>query len=441
MTQMGTDKMVKGEYPIATLHGRTRRPALSLTLLLSFSVSPCLCGKNAFAESVPTMIRKGNEQYRAGEFGEALKTYEGAAKADPKSLEARFNQGVAAYKAGDVEKAQSMFREVDSTGGNPPLASAARYNLGVIETQRLRAEPPEKPEAALDGLKSAASKFRGSLDLAPGDADAARNLELTRMAIKDLQEQIARQKELQKQMQDLKDQLKENQKEQEEASQQNQERAGDQQSDQEQKQEAKTQQEQVSKGTQEAQQNLDDLQKQTGGGESKPKEEKPEEKKGDDGTPKAERVGEEPSPQEKMEQADEALKDAREKQEQAQEKIEQGDLAGAEKEQKEAADKLKEALEKLAGKPGENQDQQEPQEEPQPSEEQEKQEEPKQQEQQPPPPEQQEGEQMDQKEGEGEPSTDARLGRILEKERRDRELKQQMLKQQRARNRPVDKDW
>jgi hypothetical protein len=48
---------------------------------------------------------------------------------------------------------------------------------------------------------------------------------------------------------------------------------------------------------------------------------------------------------------------------------------------------------------------------------------------------------MDQAENESEPATDARLGRILEKERRDREHKQQMLRQIRARNRPVEKDW
>ncbi len=443
MIPRGTDSDAEGHATMGD--HRPGRLYMPFAQFLILSASLCLCGSSSvFAESAPTIIRKGNEQYRAGEFAGALKTYESAAKADPKSLEARFNQGVAAYKANDIELAERLFREVDSTGGNPALASAARYNLGVVETQRLRAAPPSDPEKALESLKSAASMFRGSLDLSPRDADAARNLELTRMAIKDLREQIERQKELQRQMQELKDQLKQNQKEQEQASQQNQERSADQQSDQEQKQEAQEQQEQVSKQTQQAQKKLNDLKKQMGEGDSGEQEQKAqesEEEQGDDETPEAQRVGEEPSPQEKLENASESLEAARDKQEQAQERIEHGDLSGAEKEQKEAAGKIKKALEDLAGEQGENQDQQDQEQPPQPDEAPEAQPEEGQQQVQPPPPEQKEGEPMEQKEGEGESSADARLGRILEKERKDRELKQQVLKKQRARNRPVDKDW
>lgn len=409
----------------------------------------CVCGvapASALAQSAPTIIRKGNEQYRAGNFADALKTYESAAKVDPDSLEAKFNQGVAAFKAGDTELSRRLFREVDSAGGNPELASAARYNLGVLETQQLHAAPPDDPEKALESLKSAASQFRGSLDLSPHDADAARNLELTRLAIKDLREQIERQKELQRQMQELKDQLKQNQKEQENAAQQNQERAADQQSDQEQKQEAQKQQEQVSKQTQQAQQQLDNLRKQLGDSPADdPQEpEESEESEEPDGTetPKAQRVGDEPTPQEKLKVASKSLEKARKDQEQAQEKLEQGDLQAAEKEQKEAAEKIKKALEDLGSPQGEksddpNQEEQQPDQQ----EEQQPEQQPEQPAEQPQPSPEQQGEPAEQQEGEGESATDARLGRILEKERRDRELKQQVLKKQRARNRPVDKDW
>lgn len=387
----------------------------------------------ARAESAPAIIRRGNEQYRAGEFAEALKTYKNAGEVDPDSLEAKFNQGVAAYKAGDREAAEQLFREIDSSGGRPDLASAARYNLGVIESQALRAQPPTDPEATLNGLKSIASKFRGSLDLAPEDSDAARNLELTRRSIKDLREQIARAKELQEQFNKLQEQLKENQQQQQQASQQNQQRASDQQDNQQQKQEAQQEQEQVSKSTEEAQQSLKELQEQTGG--------EPEESD-ETGTPKAQRVGEPPVSREKLKNARESLEEAREQQKQAEEELEKGNLEDAQKRQEEAAESLKKALEELTGKKeGEQQDDQ-PQE-PQPSEEQPEQQPSEQEQAQPeqqPPPEQQ-GEPMEQGEGAEKESPDVRLGRILEKERKDREMKQQILRQQRARNRPVEKDW
>ncbi len=421
-------------------HPITSSPHHPITFLLSFSVSLCsatadlrLCGE-CLAASPNDQIRLGNTQYRAGDYAEALKTYEGAAKADPKSLEARFNQGVAAYKSGDAELAQRLFREVDSAAGNPDLAALARYNLGVIESQRLQNEPPEDPEKALESLKSAASLFRGALDLAPADPDAARNLELTRRAIKDLREQIEQMKRMQQQMKDLKDQLEKNQKEQQQASDQNQQRAADQKNDQEQKQEAQDQQQQVSDQTKQAQQKLDDLRKQTGADQQP---DKPDD--GTEGPPEAHRAGEPPDPKEKLNQASKSLKDAREKQDQAQQKIEQGDLPAAQEDQKQAAEDLKKALEQL-GSP-QNQDQNQENEENQPSDEDQPQPEQEQPQQQPQQEQQQpEAEQMDPNEDQPQ-TTDARLGRILDKERKDREYKQQQLRLQRARNRPVEKDW
>lgn len=449
MAQMGTDFKEEQGASLARMTSRVHPRWLfsPATLFLCCSVSLCLSGGSpVFAESVPAMIRKGNEQFRAGQFADALKTYEGAAASDPKSLEARFNRGVAAHAQGDPALAQGLFREVDAAGGNPALAAAARYNLGVIETQQLQAQPPDKPEAALAVLKSAASLFRGSLDLTPADADAARNLELTRLAIRDLQQQIDDMKKMQEEMKKLQEQLKENQEKQEQAAQQNQQRSADEKPDDQQKSESGQEQKPISEQTKDAQQKLDKLQQKMGEGQpqaveapqltnepSKSEEGKEEGKEGESTESQPQ------SPQNRMKAASKSLEQATKHQQQAENEIQQGDLKDAQKEQAQASEQLKKALEQLEspkGEKGENQDGEPP---PESSEQQEGE---QQTEEQPPPPEQQ-GEPMEQAEGEGkdESTTDARLGRILEKERRDKELKQQMLRQIRARNRPVDKDW
>ncbi|HVE12619.1 MAG TPA: VWA domain-containing protein [Elusimicrobiota bacterium] len=81
----------------------------------------------------PTDMRlwRGNSAYGKEKFDEALKRYEGAARAAPKDPRPVFNSGAALYKMGEHERASQAFESLsDPKKTPPPLAVKSLYNMG-----------------------------------------------------------------------------------------------------------------------------------------------------------------------------------------------------------------------------------------------------------------------------------------------------------------------
>jgi hypothetical protein len=403
---------------------------------IALAVACAICS-NALASApreARQLVRQGNTALRGGDAEGALKTYQQALEADPDSLEAKFNKGVAEYAAKNSEGARDQFRLVDASGGNPELAAAARYNLGIIESadaSKGEGEAPALPDKVLERLKGAAGLFRSSLDLAPRDPDAARNLELTRRRIKDVQDYIKQQQNMQQAMQDLKDKLDQNQKDQQQQAQQSQQRQDQQQKPTEQD---KQEQQKSSEATQQAAEQLQQMMEQN-------QDLQQQAQQSDDTKGGAQQQQQQ---QMQMEQARQSLDEAREAQERAEQAQQKGEAGEAQKAQQEAAEKLQEALQKLGAKSQgdqkedkESQQEQGEQEEQQDEGEQEEQQQAQEQQEQ----QAQEGKDQMGNEGGKEQPTDQRMARILEKEKRDREYRQEMLRRQMSRNAPVEKDW
>jgi Ca-activated chloride channel family protein len=154
-------------------------------------VAVLLTAGPAAAQSLREAIERGNALLAEGKPAEALAAYDGAAARHGATPELDFNRACALAAAGQFERAEALFREVDrrAAGTSPSLAAAARYNLGALAyRQGQRAAARGDAGAARQHLERAESLFRSARRLEPNDADAARNVELARREARRLEE-------------------------------------------------------------------------------------------------------------------------------------------------------------------------------------------------------------------------------------------------------------
>ncbi len=133
-------------------------------------------------------VAAGRREYRRGNHPQALSAFERAAGARPRDAAVGFDVADGLYKNGRYDEAATLFRALGADAGSP-LAGASRFNLGNSLFQK-------------KDYKGAVQAYRDALQLAPGDADARRNLELALRALLAQQEQQKRQQQSQDQKQD-----------------------------------------------------------------------------------------------------------------------------------------------------------------------------------------------------------------------------------------------
>lgn len=156
-----------------------------------------------------------------GRFPEAAAAYAEM----PASAEHSYNRGCALLESGDFEDAAEAFRQASDAPGL--LAARARFNLGhaLLRQAQSRAAAPSQansgashagspptgvdPQRVLDQLRRSAAAFRSVLDVDPTDAEAARNTELVRRMIRDVEEQVRRAQEQQQKSNEQAEKLQE----------------------------------------------------------------------------------------------------------------------------------------------------------------------------------------------------------------------------------------
>ena len=134
-----------------------------------------LAATEATAQQMPerSLVRKGNRQYNKGEYGEAIKRYEGALKAAPESFEATYNLGNALYKAERFDTAeQTILRATADTLRTDNELAETYYNLGNAQFKQKK-------------YKEALESYKQSLRLNPSDMEAKYNYAYTKRLLDD----------------------------------------------------------------------------------------------------------------------------------------------------------------------------------------------------------------------------------------------------------------
>ena len=165
--------------------------------------------QSAWAESVQALVRQGNNLYAQDNFDEAINKYDQALLEKTDALEPKFNKANSCYRLDDLAKAMDLYREVAAKSKDMKLVAKAKYNLANCHFQQGLKQQDSNLEKALEGLKNGIGHWRQVLDIEPENEKAAKNIEVARLIIKDIIDQLNKQKQQQEQQAAKQKQLQE----------------------------------------------------------------------------------------------------------------------------------------------------------------------------------------------------------------------------------------
>ena len=155
------------------------------------------------ADSARDLLRQGNKLYASEKFNDAITQYDQALVEAPQAPEPKFNKANSCYRLDDLAEAIDLYKEVAAEAKDMKLVAGAKYNLGNTFFQQGMKQRDSNLQKALEDLQTSISYWRQSLDIDPENEKAARNIEVARLIIKDIIDQINKQKDEQnKQQQD-----------------------------------------------------------------------------------------------------------------------------------------------------------------------------------------------------------------------------------------------
>lgn len=147
-------------------------------------------------------VRLGNRLYADGQYAEAVNKYNEAAVEQPEALVPKFNKANSYYRLDDLGEAIDLYQEVAAGSKDMTLVARAKYNLGNCFFQRGAKQRDSDLHKALQDMETSITYWRGVLDIDPQNEKAARNIEVARLTIKDILDQIKKQQQEQQQQQD-----------------------------------------------------------------------------------------------------------------------------------------------------------------------------------------------------------------------------------------------
>ena len=151
----------------------------------------------ASAESIREVTSEGNKLYRQGNFNEAINQYDQALVEAPQALEPKFNKANSYYQLDDLTQAMNLYREVAAESKDMTLVAKAKYNLGNTHFQQGSKQRDSNLQKAIEDMETAIGSWRGVLDIEPDNTKAAKNIEVARLTIKDLLDQLNKQQQQQ----------------------------------------------------------------------------------------------------------------------------------------------------------------------------------------------------------------------------------------------------
>jgi Ca-activated chloride channel family protein len=153
----------------------------------------------AWADSARLAVRQGNGLYADGNYADAIKRYDEALVDQPGAVAPKFDKANSYYKLDDLQKSIDLYQQVAAESKDMQMVARARYNLGDCFFQRGSKQKDSDLQKAVDDMKSSISCWRQVLDIDPKNEKAAKNIEVARLTIKDLLDQLKKQQEQKKQ--------------------------------------------------------------------------------------------------------------------------------------------------------------------------------------------------------------------------------------------------
>jgi Ca-activated chloride channel family protein len=188
--------------------------AACLLLALASLPSPAATG------SARESLQQGNRLYGDKQFAEAINKYNDVLVEQPQAVEPKFNKANSYYRLDDLGEAMDLYQQAAAESKDMALVARAKYNLGNCYFQRGTKQRDSNLPKALEDMQTSIANWRQVLDIDPQNQKAARNIEVARLTIKDILDQMKKQQEQQKQQgQNQQDQQKQQQQNQQQQNQ------------------------------------------------------------------------------------------------------------------------------------------------------------------------------------------------------------------------------
>ncbi len=152
------------------------------------------CG-TAHAASGANLVIEGNRAYHKGDFTGALAAYDKASVEAPEAPPIYFNKGAAYYMQGDLAKAREMFEQAALKAKDLKLEAASQYNLGNCAFRESERQRDSDLQKSLAALEQSIRHYQRALELDPSLKDAAHNIEVARLTMKQVLDEIKKQEE------------------------------------------------------------------------------------------------------------------------------------------------------------------------------------------------------------------------------------------------------
>jgi len=160
-------------------------------LLFCFACS----GNMAQAASKEKLVKKGNTLFFSGDYDEAINAYDEAAVDHPESPYIYYNKGTALYKKEDYKSAIDAFGQAAIKSKDLVLESKSKFNLGVCFFREGERQKDSDLNKTLASYGLSVQSFQEALDIDPEFVEAAENIELVRLIMKSVLDEIKKQEE------------------------------------------------------------------------------------------------------------------------------------------------------------------------------------------------------------------------------------------------------
>jgi Ca-activated chloride channel family protein len=162
--------------------------------LLCVSIIAVLSSK-AIAGSVSDLVEMGNESWIKGDYEEALKKYNEATVDDPESPYIYFNKGTAFYKKENYSDAIYAFEKAALKSKEPEMEAKSRFNLGNCAFREAERQMDSDIKKSLEYCEKSIKHYHDALKLDPELKEAAENIEIVRLVMKNILDEIKKQEQ------------------------------------------------------------------------------------------------------------------------------------------------------------------------------------------------------------------------------------------------------
>lgn len=175
-----------------------------LKCLINAVIAVCLAGciTPADAASPETLIQKGNTLFASGKYDDAIAAYDEAAADDPESPVIYFNKGAALYQKEEYTAAREAFGKAAVKTKDPVLEAKSKFNLGLCFFREGERQKDTDLQKTMEFYQSSIASFQEALTITPEFKEAAENIEMVRLMMKALLDEIQKQEEAVKRLTD-----------------------------------------------------------------------------------------------------------------------------------------------------------------------------------------------------------------------------------------------